>query len=131
MHNSVENLRASDGSFSLSDLFAYRVGCQKKRSEIDENQALSKTDILNLSHLEYEIDQVDRIIDAQRKAERGEEEFKVTVKETTSYTIYVKATSRTEAEEQVQQIIDNNQYWERGIAETQDVHIYSIEEEQA
>jgi len=131
MHNSVENLRASDGSFSLSDLFAYRVGCQKKRSEIDENQALSKTDILNLSHLEYEIDQVDRIIDAQRKAERGEEEFKVTVKETTSYTIYVKATSRTEAEEQVQQIIDNNQYWERGIAEPQGVHIYSIEEEQA
>ena len=130
MHNSVENLRASDGSFSLSDLFAYRVGCQKKRSEIDENQALSKTDILNLSHLEYEIDQVDRIIDAQRKAERGEEEFKVTVKETTSYTIYVKATSRTEAEEQVQQIIDDNQYFMRGIAETQDcyVHIYSIEE---
>ena len=43
--------------------------------------------------------------DAQRKAERGEEEFKVTVEETTSYTIYVKATSRTEAEEQVQQPI--------------------------
>ena len=58
--------------------------------------------------------------------------YNVIVEETIAYTIEVKATSRMEAEEQVQQLIDDNQRFFDTYAsdgETQDLSIYSINEE--
>jgi len=106
----------------LTDMFLERL---KLYDLLDTKEGV---DIIAYEGIVNRIEELDNTISTIREVERGVEEYKVTVEETISYTIYVKATSRTEAEEQVQHIIDDNQYWERGIAETQDVHIYSIEE---
>jgi hypothetical protein len=115
----------------LTDMFLERL---KLYDLLDKKEGV---DIIAYEGIVNKIEELDNTISTIREIERpdhrwahevGVEEYKVIVEETTSYTIYVKATSRTEAEEQVQQIIDDNQYWERGIAEAQGVHIYSIEE---
>lgn len=128
MTQAIENLRQPDGFLSMTDLFARRNECSKQIAKLEENLVHGKTNMMELGHWEYEFEEVDNIIKTTREVERGVEEYEVIVEETIAYTINVKATSRTEAEEQVQQLIDDNQYFERGIAETQGVHIYSVEE---
>jgi len=129
----LENLRQPDGFISLTDIFMERVRLNKLLDRIENVDMRDEYDATKYSNLTYDgcvdaLEELDNTISTIREVERGVEEYKVIVEETTSYTIHVKATSRTEAEEQVQQIIDDNQYFERGIAETQDVHIYSVEE---
>lgn len=129
----LENLRQPDGFISLTDIFMERVRLNKLLDRIENVDMRDEYDAKKYSNLDFDgcvdaLEELDNTISTIREVERGVEEYEVIVEETTAYTIYVKATSRTEAEEQVQQLIDDNQYFERGIAETQDVHIYSVEE---
>ena len=131
----LENLRQPDGFISLTDIFMERVRLNKLLDRIEQVDMRDEYDATKYSNLTYDgcvdaLEELDNTISTIREVERGVEEYEVIVEETIAYTVNVKATSRTEAEHFVQSQIDHHQFFDTFACdgESQDLHIYSVEE---
>lgn len=108
----------------LTDMFLERL---KLYDLLDKKEGV---DIIAYEGIVNKLEELDNTISTIREVERGVEEYEVVVEETIAYTVNVKATSRESAQEQVQGVINQNQFFETFACngELHDLAIYSVEE---